>query len=321
MWKSLYKKNMNIEEEIFQKYIPDFSKLIEYGFCKNKNKYSFEKIFYNNEFRTVIEISKSNKIVGKIYDIEANDEFLLIRLEHPQGAFVGQIKEAYEKFEDFDYYAFSDQDDVWLEDKLLSAVKKLDTVNGQVSDKPISYCSATTLVDNNLVPLKRKSKKYTKFSITKSNCLLQSCATGCTMLFNKKALYLYATHMPSELYAHDMMMYQMCVYLGQVVYDTNSYILYRQHGNNQIGSNNAIGRMKKRLEYNKHAGTLQHQAQRLLELYKDQMTLIDIAIVSKLAFYKENLFTKLSLLFDSKYRYKSMESNLFYFLKIILGGV
>ena len=88
---------MNIEEEIFQKYIPDFSKLIEYGFCKNKNKYSFEKNFYNNEFRTVIEISKSNKIVGKIYDIEANDEFLLIRLEHPQGAFVGQIKEAYEK--------------------------------------------------------------------------------------------------------------------------------------------------------------------------------------------------------------------------------
>lgn len=236
-------------------------------------------------------------------------------------SFSALIKEAYEKFEDFDYYAFSDQDDVWLEDKLLSAVKKLDTVNGQVSDKPISYCSATTLVDNNLVPLKRKSKKYTKFSITKSNCLLQSCATGCTMLFNKKALYLYATHMPSELYAHDMMMYQMCVYLGQVVYDTNSYILYRQHGNNQIGSNNAIGRMKNRLEYNKHAGTLQLQAQRLLELYKDQMTLIDIAIVSKLAFYKDNLFTKLSLLFDSKYRYKSMESNFFYFLKIILGGV
>ena len=51
-----------------------------------------------------------------------------------------------------------------------------------------------------------------------------------------------------------------------------------------------------------------------------KMTLIDIAIVSKLAFYKDNLFTKLSLLFDSKYRYKSMESNLFYFLKIILGG-
>lgn len=236
-------------------------------------------------------------------------------------SFSALIKEAYDKFGCFDYYAFCDQDDVWLSDKLKRAVEKLDQEDSFTSVKPVAYCSATTLVDKNLVPLKRKHKTSRTITITKNNCLLQSCATGCTMVFNKAALTLYATHMPSELYAHDMMMYQMCVFLGHVIYDPNSYILYRQHGNNQIGSSNAWGRMKKRLEYKKHAGTLQLQAQRLLDLYKEHLTLMDVAIISKLAFYKDNFFSKLSLLFDRKYRYTTMESNMFYFLKVLMGRV
>jgi len=229
------------------------------------------------------------------------------------------MEEAYAHFQGYDYYAFCDQDDVWLEDKLLAAVSQLDAVCAFSNIKPIAYCSYTTLVDKNLHVI-RGGRNDGAVKMTKQNCLLQSYATGCTMVFNRMALQLYVSHMPSELYAHDMMLYQMCMYLGKVIYDRNSYILYRQHGNNQIGTSNFWGRMKKRMAYKKHRGTLELQSRRFLALYKDVLSLDDIAIISKLAFYKNNVFGRFALLFDKTMRYSTFEANFFFFLKIIRGG-
>ena len=86
---------MTIEEDIFKKYTTNFKKLIEYGFSKNKAVYHYEKLFRNNEFKAVIEISKEGVIVGKVYDSENNDEFLPLKIETQQGAFVAEIREEY----------------------------------------------------------------------------------------------------------------------------------------------------------------------------------------------------------------------------------
>ncbi len=88
---------LNIEHEIFKKYTPDFNKLIEYGFKKNKTNYIYEKNFRNNGFKAILEISKSGKISGTVFDIENNDEFLPLKIESQQGAFVGKIREEYQK--------------------------------------------------------------------------------------------------------------------------------------------------------------------------------------------------------------------------------
>lgn len=88
---------MSIESEVFQKYTPDFKKLKEYGFKQIKNAYLFEKLFKSNEFKMVIEISKTGNISGKVFDIENNDEFLLLKVEALSGAFVGEIREEYKK--------------------------------------------------------------------------------------------------------------------------------------------------------------------------------------------------------------------------------
>ena len=86
---------MTIVDEIFKKYTPDFKKLIEYGFKKNKTKYSFEKVFKNNQFKAVIEIKKDGNLTGTVYDLENNDEFLPLKIESQQGAFVGEVREEY----------------------------------------------------------------------------------------------------------------------------------------------------------------------------------------------------------------------------------
>ena len=86
---------MNIEDEIFKKYTPDFKKLIEYGFSENKAIYYYEKLFQNNDFKTVIKISKEGVVTGKVYDLENNDEFLALKIETQQGAFAAEIRKEY----------------------------------------------------------------------------------------------------------------------------------------------------------------------------------------------------------------------------------
>ena len=49
---------------------------------------------------------------------------------------------------DAEYYAFSDQDDVWKLDKLISAIQAIREIS-----EPALYCALPEYVDQNLVPL------------------------------------------------------------------------------------------------------------------------------------------------------------------------
>lgn len=86
---------MTIEDEIFKRYSVDFEKLVKYGFQKIKDEYSFVKLFHNDEFRAKIIIAKSGVVLGKVIEIESNDEFLPLRVENQQGTFVGEIRDEY----------------------------------------------------------------------------------------------------------------------------------------------------------------------------------------------------------------------------------
>jgi hypothetical protein len=88
---------MSIEENIFKKYTPDLKKIENFGFKKKNNIYIYEKIFLNNQFKTVIELDKSEKIKGKVIDLENNDEYLPLRVENLEGTFVGEVRAAYEQ--------------------------------------------------------------------------------------------------------------------------------------------------------------------------------------------------------------------------------
>ena len=231
------------------------------------------------------------------------------------------IKETSGKYvEDYDYFAFCDQDDVWQPQKLEAACSALDEADAAHSRLPMMYCSRTTLVDADLKPIKNK-KKQRNVKLTKECSLLQSFATGCTVVVNRTAIKQYASHISGALYAHDLMMYQICMFLGKVIWDSNSYILYRQHGRNQIGSGAGFGkRMLQRINFRKNSGHYELQARRFLSAFKDELTVEDIGIISKFCFYKNSIWSRLALLFDKRYRYNNRESNFFYMIKIFWGG-
>lgn len=152
-----------------------------------------------------------------------------------QRGFVGNFLNAIASTSaDLDFYAFSDQDDVWLEDKLERAVAYLKEAPDHI---PALYCSRTTLIDEvgnkiGFSPLFQRAPSF-------SNALVQSIAGGNTMVFNNAARDLIAKAGPDlDVVSHDWFIYQLITGAGgKVYYDAYSEILYRQHGNNLIGSN------------------------------------------------------------------------------------
>jgi glycosyltransferase involved in cell wall biosynthesis len=132
------------------------------------------------------------------------------------------------------YYAFSDQDDVWEDDKLARAGTWLAQVPQGV---PAVYCSRTRLIDDcgreiGLSPLFSWPPAF-------ANALVQNIAGGNTMVFNEAARQLLikaggVVDVPS----HDWWLYLVVAAQGGLIhYDHYCSVRYRRHGRNIVGSN------------------------------------------------------------------------------------
>ena len=83
---------MNIEKEIFKKSKVNYNNLIDYGFIKENDYYKYSKIIKDGDFRVEIIIDNNQKITGKIYDIQMDEEYTNYRNENQNGSFVNDIR-------------------------------------------------------------------------------------------------------------------------------------------------------------------------------------------------------------------------------------
>ena len=130
-----------------------------------------------------------------------------------------------------DYFAYSDQDDVWYRDKLSRAVAVLERAPDAV---PAIYGSRTRLIDENgcdvdLSPLYRRPPCF-------RNALTQNIASGHTMVMNRAARELLCASGVREGPIHDWWTYLLVTGAGgKVFYDPHPSARYRQHDRNLIG--------------------------------------------------------------------------------------
>lgn len=139
---------------------------------------------------------------------------------------------------DTEFFAYADQDDIWESDKLERAMKWLQTVPRHI---PALYGSRTQLVDerNQYIgysPLFSRSPTF-------ENALVQNVAGGNTMVFNRAARDLLRRAGDQvQVVAHDWWAYMVITGCGgRVHYDPYPTVRYRQHGDNQVGSNQSWG--------------------------------------------------------------------------------
>ncbi|MEY8838415.1 glycosyltransferase family 2 protein [Cribrihabitans sp. XS_ASV171] len=145
-----------------------------------------------------------------------------------------------------DVIALSDQDDVWMPEKLQRGLDLLDQQAG--SELPLLYCGRSWECDEVLgnQRLSRGMPGQASFG----HALVQNVAGGNTMMLNRPALDLAraASFEAGEIVVHDWWVYQIVSGAGgRILFDDTPFILYRQHGNNLIGANRGVRAKIKRL--------------------------------------------------------------------------
>lgn len=198
------------------------------------------------------------------------------------------------------FYAFADQDDVWLPNKLSVAIRVLlaDDVN-----VPNLYYSNLKCVNNDLGYLYDRFKAgYVNNS--KKQVLSEICALGCTCVFNYKTLEEMAKLDESYYDYHDNWILWIAKFLGNCHYDENSYILYRQHGDNASGSVHKgmkylFYQLKRFFNVKNMTSSYEQRAKKFLELYRKNMNDTDIRMMEHIAYYKDKSIYKLRLLFTN----------------------
>jgi glycosyltransferase involved in cell wall biosynthesis len=145
-----------------------------------------------------------------------------------------------------DFYAYSDQDDIWEADKIEIAVRWLETIPQHT---PALYCSRTRLVDANnkeigLSPLFTKPPSF-------ANALMQNIGGGNTMIFNNAVReMLRETGHDSTIISHDWWTYILVMACGgKFKYDSYPSVRYRQHNANQVGMNTSWCGLLKRIYF------------------------------------------------------------------------
>lgn len=166
---------------------------------------------------------------------------------------------------DADYIAFCDQDDIWLEEKVERAVEKLRGI-----EEPALYCSNKILIDSEANVILDNHKKMLRPGF--GNAVIECICTGCTALMNRKLAENIREHMPGHAILHDWWCYLVACYVGQVVFDEEAYIWYRQHANNVVGQSGSFwGNVKAKARYlNRNRGKLRGQLTDFQQMYHQQ---------------------------------------------------
>lgn len=196
-----------------------------------------------SDWRLIIsdDCSKDNTVnIIKIYQEQYSDKILLFENDVPSGSAQNNFFNAI-KYATSSYVMFSDQDDVWLPDKIQNTLKKMIEVEREIGENtPVLIHTDLKVVDRNLnrindslFEMMNMDNKRCAFN----NLLVQNIVTGCTLMTNR-ALLNYLTKIPRNAVMHDMWIALIASAFGKIGFVDQSTMLYRQHGSNSVGAKN-----------------------------------------------------------------------------------
>lgn len=147
--------------------------------------------------------------------------------------------------QDEDYYAFLDQDDVWLPGKLKLQIGVL----GNHTEVPALTHHAPLKLKSGQV----QSEKNICENHSINELILRNCVQGCTALFNRKARNLVLSFDSSKVYWHDWWVAVLISSQGQIFKDSRPLVQYRIHKANAVGYPSLVSKLRKLKQNRIHA--------------------------------------------------------------------
>lgn len=224
-----------------------------------------------------------------------------------------------------DYFAFCDQDDYWKKEKIRAAVELLSShapSNSQASI-PMLYCGKPTLVDVELNQLPT-SIAYKEKIPSFGNSLVENICYGCTTVINRELLQLAKQTIPKQAIMHDWWLYLLASCWGKVLYDTNSYLLYRQYEGNVVGTkgtylselNYRLKLLKKRKgQFSKQATEFYQFAEQINKKIQEP----NLRLLRSFLQYKSSIRTRIVIMKNKEIHRQRKEDNAALKLSFLLG--
>lgn len=235
------------------------------------------------------------------------------------------VKMALESELPADFYAFADQDDIWMQKKLITACSVLSKKD---ESKPNLFTSNSMQIaaDGKELELFHKGPEP-KFR--KGNVLVFGTEQGCSMVFNRKAVELYSECEP-QLTWHDRWLYHICYFLGSVTYSHQPLFYYRRHEKNALANHHAgsldgetckIVRVYRILFVEPPVTNHVEMAKEFYDHFASRLTPADRKLFKRFIVCRKNIISKIYMLFSRHFIYPYYDANEGRLLKwLIMAG-
>ena len=266
-------------------------------------------IMNQRDVRTFLLIRDDGSTDHTILEIEKLQLQYKKRITYIKGENIGWRKSFMELLYhsgDFDFYGFSDQDDIWMEDKVITCIKLM-LVHGGHEIK-LAHCNALS-VDKEL---RQRKEQEDRVSVPKSHkmAITTEYFQGCGMLWNKAAMKLIKKYRPcNDFIAHDYWVGLICYLFGSVYFTKDRKFYHIRYDKNSSNDGNVWkGRLTRMNRLVKRQIVYMNPSNDLLIGYADCLTQEDRMFLEKIQNYKCNIGSKIDLLIDKEFKRPSFSS-------------
>ena len=197
---------------------------------------------YHNWNLLIRDDNSTDRTLEIIQDYQKKDNRIKLLKDNEGNLGIVKNFEELLKNSESEFIMFSDQDDIWIENKLDVYLKTAE----KIKIKGFLLHSDAILFNKN------KSDASTRTFISKKaekkgleNTFFNYFVQGATILISKE-IKNFILPFPKEAYLHDRYIHIVTELFFERIFINQPLIYYRQHDNNQIGAKNSLKKLSKR---------------------------------------------------------------------------
>ncbi|MNF53640.1 Chondroitin synthase [compost metagenome] len=259
----------------------------------------------------------TDSTVSLISEKYANDDRVFIQKGKNLGACKSFIEAVF--CCDFvgDYYGFSDADDVWVIDKIKHSV---DLLKKEGSGIPVAVFTRLQIVNESLGPI--GYSKVPRKGLNFKNAIVESVASGASILMNEQAFKIIRSVRPSHAVMHDAWVYLVISAFGKLIYSEYPTIKYRQHGSNVIGASRSLKKkIISRFSRLSNVSPFRIQAEEFMQLFGKSLSKENYVILDRYCNHDSSFRRRVMFAINPSVYFQSVKASIYLRLLSLLGKV